>query len=84
MGNDFGMVSCATVDAYALERLVALLRYFAPHQCSLLQRKMLFDFDRINIKLGPWKFGFPLKAGQLGTKYAAAHQEQMHTMTSAA
>ena len=35
---------------------------------AYLQKKMTFDFKRINIKLGPWKFGFNLKAGQFGTK----------------
>ena len=33
-----------------------------------LQRKLNFDFNRVNVKLGPWKFGFNIKAGQLGTK----------------
>ena len=30
-----------------------------------LQKKMDFDFDRITIKLGPWKFGFDLKPKQM-------------------
>lgn len=30
-----------------------------------LQKKVDWDFDRINIKLGPWKFGFNLKPRQM-------------------
>lgn len=32
---------------------------------AMNKKKMDFDFDRISIKLGPWKFGFNLKQRQM-------------------
>ena len=58
-----------TISHLCVEKLCA---EFCRRSCSLhriyVQKKMTFDFKRINIKLGPWKFGFNLKAGQFGTK----------------
>jgi len=42
---------------------IASLQFAGPWKMT--KRKMDFDFDRINIKLGPWKFGFNLKARQM-------------------
>lgn len=41
---------------------------------------MDFDFDRITIKLGPWKFGFDLKARQMDemTRHAGCSFENLH------
>lgn len=53
---------------------IASISFLGPW--ALQSRKMTFDFKRINIKLGPWKFGFDLKAGQFGTKKAAEEGEK--------
>lgn len=45
---------------------IASISFLGPW--AMNSKKMTFDFKRINIKLGPWKFGFNLKAGQFGTK----------------